>query len=222
MSEMSPLRGLPPFDRTPPEVHRAAARLAVPLALRTGKALYYQGDRPDTVWLLLGGSLRCVMYRSDESSLDMGRSGRGDWAGLAEVLLNSPCLNDAIAEEACELSCFPRAGFLRLLDLPGVRQFFLIEMARRFYTLHSRIELSQPLDRLVHFLLERCTAQDGEASCTQEEIAAAVGVTRETVNRHLARLQDEGLVRVGRGSIRIMEKDKLRERGGDHSSWTPA
>ena len=68
------------------------------------------------------------------------------------------------------------------------------------------------MDRLVRFLLQRGQAGGGEISCTQEEIAGAIGVTRETVNRHLGRLQDEGLVSVGRGSVRVLAADALRGR----------
>jgi CRP-like cAMP-binding protein len=204
----------PPFDSLGAEGRRVLERTASPLGLRTGKALFYQGDRADAAYLVLAGSLRGVMYRSDESSLEMGRYGNGEWLGLAEVILGSPCLSDAIAEEPCALISFPRPGFERLLGLPGLERFFLQEMARRYYTLHSRIECNQPMDRLVSFLLGRCGTADGEIVCTQEEIAEAVGVTRETVNRHLGRLQEEGLVRIGRGSVRVVARDALSARGG--------
>jgi CRP/FNR family transcriptional regulator, cyclic AMP receptor protein len=203
----------PPFDALGAEGRRALERIAAPLPLRTGRALFYQGDRADAAYLVLGGSLRGVMYRSDESSLEMGRYGEGEWLGLAECVLDSPRLMDAVAEEPCALISFPRPGFERLLGLPGMERFFLREMARRYCTLHSRIELNQPMDRLVRFLLQRGGTSRGEISCTQEEIAEAVGVTRETVNRHLGRLQEEGLVRVGRGSVRVIAMDALRARG---------
>jgi len=202
----------PPFDALGAEGRRALERVASPLGLRTGKALFYQGDRADAAYLVLGGSLRGVMYRSDESSLEMGRYGEGEWLGLAECVLGSPYLSDAVAEEPCSLVAFPRPGFERLFAMPGMPRFFLTEMARRYYTLHSRIELAQPMDRLVRFLLQRGQVGGGEISCTQEEIAGAIGVTRETVNRHLGRLQDEGLVSVGRGSVRVLAADALRGR----------
>jgi CRP/FNR family transcriptional regulator len=90
-----------------------------------------------------------------------------------------------------------------------MRSFFLRELSRRYCALHSQIELRTPIDRLARFLLARC-AGAGEVACTQEEIAEAVGVTRETVNRHLARLQDKGVLKVGRGSIRIVDAEGLK------------
>lgn len=204
----------PPFDGLGIEGRRTVERMATRLTLRTGKALFYQGDRADAVHLVIGGSLRGLMYRSDESSLEMGRFGRGEWLGMAEVLLDAPYLTDAIAEESCALASFPRPAFERLLSMPGMRQLFLLEMARRYATLHSRIELCQPMDRLIDYLKQRCDSLGNEITCTQEEIAEAVGVTRETVNRHLGKLQDEGVLTIGRGIVRVVAPDALRARRG--------
>jgi CRP-like cAMP-binding protein len=205
------LRARPPFDRmAAEEVHRIA-RTVEAVALRRGKALYYQGDRPGRCWLLLEGRVRGVMYRSDETTVELGVSEAGDWLGMAELLLDAPCLNDALASETTELAAFSRAAFERLLSLPGMRQFFLRDVARRYYTMHSRVELATPLDRLVRVLVDRYD-QAGGASvrATQDELAEATGSSRETVNRHLGRLAAQGLVAVGRGEVRIVDIDALR------------
>jgi CRP-like cAMP-binding protein len=209
------LARMAPFDRLEPLALRSALREAGEVSLRTGRALCCQGDRAERCWLLVSGRVRGLMYRSDETTVELGRSGPGDWLGLAELLLDSPYLCDLIAEEHCTLAAFNRTGLGRLLGLPGMRESLLKEMARRYYVLHARIELVQPLDRLVHFLLERGAGQgDREVACTQEEIAEAIGVTRETVNRHLQRLQDDGLVRVGRGAVTIVDPEAIRTRVG--------
>jgi CRP-like cAMP-binding protein len=207
------LAGLPPFDRLEPSALRAALREATEVPLRTGRALCCQGDRAERCWVLLSGRVRGVMYRSDETTVELGRSAPGDWLGLAELLLDSPYLSDLVAEEHCTFAAFSRTGLGRLQELAGMRTSLLNEMAKRFYTMHARFELVQPLDRLVHFLLEHApgdAGRAGEVACTQEEIAEAIGATRETVNRHLQRLQDDGLVRVGRGVVTIVDAARLR------------
>ncbi len=204
------LARLAPFDRLGPRAVAAAVRLAEPAALRTGKALCWQGDRADHCWLLLEGQVRAVMYRSDESTIELGHSGRGDWLGLAELLLESPYLADSTADRPCELAAFSRAGLLQLMELPGVQHSLLRELARRYYTLHARMELKTPRDRIVRLLVERCGGSPGEIACTQEEIAEAIGVTRETVNRHLGELAAEGLVRIGRGVLQVPDPSRLR------------
>ncbi len=217
MSLAEALAALPPFDGLEPAARRAVMREASEVPLRTGRALCCQGDRAERCWVLVSGRVRGVMYRSDETTVELGRSAPGDWLGLAELLLDSPYLADLVAEEHCTLAAFGRVGLGRLLEVAGMRTLLLREMAKRYYTLHARIELAQPADRLVRFLLDRAVADDGgrpiEVAGTQEQIAAAIGATRETVNRHLQRLQDEGLVKVGRGAVTVMDGGRLRARG---------
>jgi CRP/FNR family transcriptional regulator len=78
--------------------------------------------------------------------------GSGEWLGMAELLLDAPCLCDVLAEEGGSAA----------------------------------------------------------VSATQEELAEAIGASRETVNRHLGRLEAQGLLRVGRGAVEILDADSLR------------
>lgn len=182
----------------------ALLRHASRVPLRKGRVLYYQGDRADRAYLVAGGGLRRVLYRSNESTAELGRSGPGEWLGLAEAFLESLYLADAVAETASDLLAFSRTGILRVLDNPGIGSYLLGELSRQLYALHGRVEVNLPLDRTVRYLAEQVNAA-GEVSATQEEIAGAVGLARETVNRHLAQLQAEGLIRVGRGGVRILD-----------------
>jgi len=211
------LAALPPFDGLEPAARRAVIREATEMPLRTGRALCCQGDRAERCWVLVSGRVRGVMYRSDETTVELGHSAPGDWLGLAELLLDSPYLADLVAEEHCTLAAFGRVGLGRLLEAAGVRAALLHEMAKRYYTLHARIELVQPVDRLVRFLLDHAAGGTGprsvEVAGTQEQIAAAIGATRETVNRHLQRLQDEGLVKVARGVVTVADPARLASRG---------
>jgi len=210
------LAGLPPFDRLGQLERRAVLRETTEVPLRTGRALCCQGDRADRCWVLVAGRVRGLMYRSDETTVELGHSGPGDWLGLAELLLDSPYLSDLVAEEHCTLAAFSRTGLGRLRELAGMREVLMREMAKRYYTMHARFELVQPIDRLVHFLLEHTTddaGRPGEVMSTQEQIAEAIGATRETVNRNLQRLQDDGLVRVGRGMVTVVDAARLRAGG---------
>lgn len=54
------------------------------------------------------------------------------------------------------------------------------------------------------------TQADGDlVRLTQAELAAEVGTTREVVARCLAGLQADGLIRLGRGRIRVLDRKKL-------------
>jgi CRP-like cAMP-binding protein len=152
------LSDLPQFAGLGETATRAVARSAEALCLRRGKAVYYQGDMARAAFLVASGTLRTVMYRSDESSMDVGRLGVGEWAGATELLLDSPYLTDAVAEDACRLFVFSRPAFDALLGMDAMKEFFLRALARRLYTLHGRIGLTHPLARIVHYILSESEA----------------------------------------------------------------
>jgi CRP-like cAMP-binding protein len=211
------LREFPPFGRLGEADLRAIVRSAETLTLRRGKAVYYQGDRAKAAFLILSGSIRNTMYRCEETPIDVGRLGRGEWAGVADLLLDSPYLTDAIAEESSCLLSFSHPAFSALLRIADMKGYFLRALARRLYTLHGRIGLTNPLARLVHYLLSECAVSEGTQGPpvvrgTQEEIAEAIGVTRETINKHLGYLQARGFVEIGRGEIALLDADGMRDR----------
>lgn len=196
----------PPFDRFDEASARRWQSAAETRTLRKGRPLYLQGDPADGASLVLEGRLRLVMLRSDDSSLEAGDLGPGDWVGLAEAVICGPRLADAVAAETCRLLVFGGTLFRRWAALPETGGWLTGELARQCYALHSRIEVTQPGQRLARWLGRQ---PEGWLVLTQDDLAAAVGTTRETVNRQLGRLQAEGLVEVGRGRVRIVDPPAL-------------
>ena len=209
---MDDIRRFSPFDLIDPAGLRRLLVGTEVLPFRTGKALFYQGDQGRRCCLVLAGSVRTVMYRSDETTLDLGLQGPGDWLGLPELILAGPYLTDAVALAPCRVLAFDRPAFFRLRTVPEVEEWLTAELARRYYSLHARVELAQPGQRLARWLADRVS---GPILCTQDELAAAVGTSRETVNRHLGRMQAEGLVKVERGRITVLDAQGLAVWGGE-------
>ena len=66
--------------------------------------------------------------------------------------------------------------------------------------------------RLAIFLLEEMTKRNStELHITQEQIAKYIGSAREVVSRMLKVFQTDGILEQSRGSIHIIDKEKLRE-----------
>lgn len=152
------------------------------------------------------------MYRSDETSLDLGTQGPGEWLGLVELVVDGPALCDAVALESCRVLGFNRQALDRMRNHEALASWLPAELARRAYALHARIELAHPGQRLARWLSEQ---EVDTVQVTQDELAAAVGTTRETVNRHLGRMQLEGLVRLERGRVTVLDAEGLRVWGGE-------
>ena len=63
--------------------------------------------------------------------------------------------------------------------------------------------------RLAHTLLQR-HRDAGPIAATHQDLASELGTAREVVSRELKRFQTNGWVRLGRGSIEVLDPDGLR------------
>ena len=70
--------------------------------------------------------------------------------------------------------------------------------------------------RLAAFLLEESAIEGGTGlKITHEKIASHMGTAREVVTRMLRYFQSEGMVRLTRGTIEILDGKKLQALQGD-------
>ena len=66
--------------------------------------------------------------------------------------------------------------------------------------------------RLIHFLLLYTQGKEvPEVDCSQQQIASAINASRVQVTRVCARLQAQGLIRIRRGHIRILDPETLEQ-----------
>ncbi len=66
--------------------------------------------------------------------------------------------------------------------------------------------------RLAHFLLEEASLNDSDTlKLTHEAIANHMGTAREVVTRMLHYFQNEGMVQLTRGTVELIDKEKLTD-----------
>lgn len=63
--------------------------------------------------------------------------------------------------------------------------------------------------RLAAVLVDR--AREGEINATHHDLAAELGSAREVVSRALKTFEQQGLVSLGRGIIRVTAPERLRQ-----------
>lgn len=93
----------------------------------------------------LKGTVKKIKYRSDETTILLGKGTPGEWMGIAEVIMNSVYLYDVLAQESVEVLAFTKHNFHLLLQNSSIKQIILKELARSLYLLHGQLELNQPL-----------------------------------------------------------------------------
>jgi CRP-like cAMP-binding protein len=124
------------------------------------------------------------------------------------------------ALEAAETLELRRADFEQLLvEHPAVQRFVLEAMAERLKDMTAQLSeaLFVTVDKRVHrrllFLHDLAlVAGDDWIVVRQEEVAMMAGTTRPTVNRVLRRAQAEGVIELGRGRIRVLDRNRLARR----------
>ena len=182
--------------------------------IRKGKILFYQGDTSEGAWFVVDGAVNKIKYRSDESSVMLGEEGPGSWLGLAETVSRSIYLYDASVKELSTLMFFSTRNFQIAMKNPLFVKKLLETLSRQHFLLHNQLEINKPSVRIIRSLLNAVFGKPADeliVFTTQDELAELNGVTRETVNKHLNRLQQEGLLRIGRGRIEILMKAELEK-----------
>ena len=65
--------------------------------------------------------------------------------------------------------------------------------------------------RLAGYLLKESSKRgDNTVKATHEQIAVSIGSAREVVSRMLKRFTEDGIIKLSRGSLSILDKDSLK------------
>lgn len=136
-------------------------------------------------------------------------------------LFSAPCMMNSIqfdvviqAEKDSRMWVIPAEVYRRVMEESAAAANYTNEvMASRFSDVMWLIEqiMWKSLDkRVADFLLEEMTVEDSEVlKLTHEAVAAHLGTAREVVTRMLRYFQSEGIVKLSRGTIEILDTAKL-------------
>jgi CRP-like cAMP-binding protein len=178
--------------------------------LGKGAVLFRQGDPVHHIIFVLEGELKAVRHLGDGSECVMVRARPGELFAESSLADNQyRC--DGMAIVASRLALFPVEMFRSALggadSLPYNLCITLARQARRQCSRQERLRLKRARDRVLHFLL--CEGdRDGVVywSSPLTELAAELGLERETLYRALAALEEEGLLQRANEQLRLLSK----------------
>lgn len=169
------------------------------------------------VILVKTGALRTYMLSEEGKEITLYRLYAGD-----VCILSASCILHNItfdvymdAETNCEILLINAPAFAHLQNANlQVENFALKIAADRFSDVMWAMQeiLFRRFDaRLAEFLLTE-TARNGtdEIKLTHEQIAKYLGSAREVVSRMLKYFEGEGMVRLSRGGLAVLDKQKLQ------------
>jgi CRP-like cAMP-binding protein len=187
-----------------------------------GETIFHEGDPAGALHLLDVGhvAVRLTTIDGDVSIVDVLQP--GDTFGEQVLVANGGERTASVTTiERVETLTLDPARTRELHDLPGVDRFLLMVVGSRLRTttrqlLEARFDAAdQRLFRCLDHLAERFAASDDPAiPLNQADVAAMAGMTRSTANRMLRQAEDEGMLEIGRGRIRVTDREALRRRAG--------
>ena len=201
-----------------PESLRGLARRAAIIGFRRSELIIEEGQRGDTLYIILAGRVRAFSCSDKGREITYGIYGPGEYLG--EMSLDGgPRSASVEVHEAATCSMITRATLLaHIAEHPGFAFELLakvIARARAATTTAKQLAHSDAYTRMKSLLMRLAVAQpDGsfrlEEALTQQEIADWIGCARELVGRMLKDLEKGGFLEVeGTGKNRRLRWRRL-------------
>lgn len=208
------------YRRLPPAVQAAVSDHLMVSARPVGSALFHQGDPPAGLYVILTGELHVTGTAADGISTLMGILRPGDWTGFLAVLDDNPYAFTVAAVADSTVACLPMASVRSIFerDVATYRLLVAPELmnARRNYHFFLETHGRSPLKRVAERLMELGrwpysprTGPVAPVDVSQDALAAATRLTRQTINTLLRDLESRGLVELGYGRIKVKDATAL-------------
>lgn len=180
--------------------------------LAKGQVLFTEGDASDHVYVVASGRLKIQSTSTRGEDLVYAVVGPGELFGELSVLDGSARSASAVALDEVDLWCVPGPALLSVVRAsPAVALALAQELAGQLRRLTATTADLVFLDlprRLAKFLATNGRG-GGISEQAQSDVAAQLGVTRQSLNRALQRLQDRGWVEVQRTAITVLDLPAL-------------
>jgi len=137
----------------------------------------------------------------------------GDWFGEGAVLKNESRRYEVVALRDTELLCLPSATFHGLFESSiQFNQFLVSCMNLRLSQAMAMIEAGRtrsPEQRIALSLSRLFWNRTRQLDLTQDELASLAGMSRQTANRVLNALQQQGVISLSMNRIRVLDDAAL-------------
>ena len=211
----------PIFDKLTADEQDQLRRLSMRRTVPSG-TLLHNGDK-DCMGLLLlrSGQLRAYLTSDEGREVTLYRLFERDICLFsASCIMNSIQFDITItAEKETEFWIIPPDVFKKLMETSAPMANYVSQiMGTRFTDVMWLIEqiMWKSFDkRLAGFLLEESAIEGTKVlKITHDTIAGHMGTAREVVTRMLRYFQAEGMVKLSRGVVEIMDEKMLKELSG--------
>lgn len=206
-----------PFAKALPaeqfEQFRRRARIH---SLQRGELLVLEGEPCSSVYWAAEGRLRVVKSSQDGREQTLTEALPGQALNLVPALDGGLMPATIVAATRAKVFSLSVHDLDALLETcPVLCRVLLRELAVRLReqtALAADLALRSVGERLARLIVSEALRAGGLYT-TQREIASRLGTVREVVARELARFEERGWVKLGRGTVEVLDIEALQELG---------
>ena len=207
-------QSLPVLQGAGPEMVREFLANAYYARIPANRDIFAEGDQAHAIALLLSGRVRVYKIGETGREITLYRFGSGESCVLTANAILSHQTFPALAtvESDVEAIMIPAGIFRDWIDrFEPWRNFVFDLLAQRLANMLvvvDEVTFRRMDARLATLLLRRSQIQN-PITATHQELASELGSSREVISRLLADFADEGLIKMMRGRIEIIDRQAL-------------
>jgi len=216
------LRSIHIFRNFSPALREKLFSVSFPATHGKGHMLFAEGQPARGVFLIEQGRVKLAVESADGKSLILHTALPGEIVGLPATISGRRYETTAETMETTQVHFVPRNPFLHWLQSSGEAGLRIAEILSEIYHASFRelryLGLSTSAQaRLARFLLAKASNHDSNGAppsrirMTHQQIAAVIGLSRETVTRLLAVFKRKGLVTVHNAELLVVNSAGLRQ-----------
>jgi len=189
-----------------------------------GETIFHKGDPGNGLYLITNGQVKVLLPSETGEEAVLAVLEPGDFFGELALFDGLPRSATVVAVTNAEMLILHRDDFLSFVARnPEVTVALFGVLSRRLRATDELIEDAVFLDvpgRLAKRLLDLADRHgrktdlgvEIDLKLTQQDLAAMVGATRESVNKHLGWMRDHRLIQLDRQRIVLLRPEELRKR----------
>ena len=186
-------------------------------SLRRGAVIFTKGDPGSGLMGVLAGTVKISVPSADGRDIVLNIIREGEIFGEIALLDGRPRTADASAMTDCELMVIERRDFIPFLSSHPELMMKIIEiLCGRLRRTSEQVQeltfldLSASLAKALLRLIDEAESTR-KVTITQREISQIIGRSRESTNKQLRAWAKEGLIRLERGAITVLQRERLAE-----------
>jgi CRP/FNR family cyclic AMP-dependent transcriptional regulator len=178
----------------------------------------WEGDECQLVYFILEGWVELFRASRDGREQIIERLKEGEAFNLAPIFTTMPVQQaTARALKPSILAVVSQKDFINLMDqFPQSYKALACHFARRLANMADSIEtlsLYSVRGRLAKFLIDEADTS-GDQRWTQEDMARRLGTVRDVIGRMLRQFEDDGLIRMARQRILLLDRERILDIAG--------